>query len=131
MNIGEILVALRKERGVYQKQLAKHLGVSVGTISNYENGIHFPDLENLSKLADYFNVTTDFLLGRTSYRSGLETLNHLVVPDYTIADFINSILELAPDNVNRLHDYLNLLTFRNDQAAKPVKKRKKKKSENT
>lgn len=47
MNFGEKLYRLRVERGIYQKQLAAYLHVSVGTISNYENGIHSPDLKTL------------------------------------------------------------------------------------
>ncbi len=57
MNFGEKLYRLRVERGIYQKQLAAYLHVSVGTISNYENGIHSPDLKTLSKLASYFRVS--------------------------------------------------------------------------
>lgn len=40
MEFGEKLYRLRIERGIYQKQLAAYLHVSVGTISNYENGVH-------------------------------------------------------------------------------------------
>ncbi|GFH96061.1 HTH-type transcriptional regulator Xre [Lachnospiraceae bacterium] len=67
MNFGEKLYRLRVERGIYQKQLAAYLHVSVGTISNYENGIHSPDLKTLSKLASYFRVSADYLLDRTDY----------------------------------------------------------------
>ena len=55
---GEILASLREERGIYQKELAAILKVSVGTISNYENNIHFPDQEALIQLAEYFDVTS-------------------------------------------------------------------------
>ena len=53
-SFGEILTSLREERGIYQKELAAILKVSVGTVSNYENNIHFPDQEALLQLADYF-----------------------------------------------------------------------------
>ena len=52
-SFGEILASLREERGIYQKELAAILKVSVGTISNYENNIHFPDQEALIQLAEY------------------------------------------------------------------------------
>ena len=80
-SFGEILASLREERGIYQKELAAILKVSVGTISNYENNIHFPDQEALIQLADFFGVTTDYLLGRTPYRYSLETLNQEFAPD--------------------------------------------------
>lgn len=66
----ERLEELRTANGIYQKELAIYLNVSIGTISNYENGIHQPDLNALCQLADYFGVTTDYLLGRTSIPFG-------------------------------------------------------------
>lgn len=62
-----ILRQLRTQKGVYQKELADYLNVSIGTISNYEQGIHNPDLDTLCKIADYYEISTDYLLGRTSY----------------------------------------------------------------
>ena len=62
---GELIAELRQDRGLTQKQLGKILSVSTGTISNYENGVHYPDLDKLVALADYFQVSTDYLLGRT------------------------------------------------------------------
>ena len=58
---GELLAELRLDRKMTQKDLAKMLFVSVGTISNYEKGVHFPDIEKLIDLADFFHVTTDYL----------------------------------------------------------------------
>ena len=46
---GELLAELRKDSGMTQKQLAERLHVSVGTVSNYENGVHLPDLEKLGR----------------------------------------------------------------------------------
>ena len=61
---GELLAELRQDKGLTQKQLGRVLSVSTGTISNYENGVHYPDLEKLVALADYFQVSTDYLLAR-------------------------------------------------------------------
>ena len=44
---GELLAELRQDKGLTQKQLGRVLSVSTGTISNYENGVHYPDLEKL------------------------------------------------------------------------------------
>lgn len=70
---GELLAELRQDRGLTQKQLGKLLSVSTGTISNYENGVHYPDLEKLVTLADYFQVSTDYLLGRKGYPASCST----------------------------------------------------------
>lgn len=64
ISFGEILTELRQDRKMTQKDLAQAMFVTVGTISNYEHGVHYPDVEKLISLADYFNVTTDYLLGR-------------------------------------------------------------------
>ena len=75
MKFGELLASLRRERGILQKELAAYLNVTVATISNYEKGVHAPDYETLVKLADFFDVSTDYLLQRTEYKSSIQTLN--------------------------------------------------------
>lgn len=59
------LKELRKSNGKTQKELAEYLGISERGYQNYEMGKREPNLEILSKLADYFNVSTDYLLGRS------------------------------------------------------------------
>lgn len=66
--LGDRLRDLRNEINLEQKELAKYLNVHKGTISNWENNKRSPDKEMLSKIASYFNVTTDYLLGRTDER---------------------------------------------------------------
>lgn len=58
---------LRIEKHIDQKQMANILGVSQQTISRWENNIVEPDLISLVKIANYFDVTTDYLLGLTDY----------------------------------------------------------------
>ena len=58
------LKELRKERGLKQKDLATVLQVAPQSIGYYENLINKPDPEMLIKIADYFNVSIDYLLGR-------------------------------------------------------------------
>lgn len=62
MNLRDI----RKERGKTQKQIAKLLGISQQSYSAYENGVSQPPRDALIKLAEYFQVSTDYLLDRTS-----------------------------------------------------------------
>lgn len=59
------LAELRKQKGLTQEQLAKQLGFTRGQVSNYEQGTREPDFETLKKIADFFNVSADYLLGRT------------------------------------------------------------------
>lgn len=55
---------LRLRENLSQQELADKLGISKSSISMYENGNREPDLETLEKIADFFNVDMDFLIGR-------------------------------------------------------------------
>jgi len=59
--LGERLKKLRGKRT--QEEVAKYIGVSRARYSHYENGRSEPDTETLKKIASYYNVTTDYLLG--------------------------------------------------------------------
>ena len=63
-----IITFLRKERGLSQKQVAQDLGISQALLSHYEKGIRECGLDFLVKTADYYEVSTDYLLGRTVQR---------------------------------------------------------------
>ena len=60
-----ILKQLRLEHGISQAELAERLGISRSAVSMYERGEREPDLDTLEKIADYFNVDMNQLLGRT------------------------------------------------------------------
>jgi len=61
---GNIIRDLRKQKGITQKELAQLLQLSESTIGMYERNERQPDYNSLIRIADYFNVSTDFLLGR-------------------------------------------------------------------
>lgn len=58
------LSQLRKEKNLLQKEVGEYLGISYQAYSHYENGLRNPDNETLKKLATYFGVSVDYLLGR-------------------------------------------------------------------
>lgn len=64
MLLNENIKKLRLARGLNQVEFAKILGVSKQCVSNWENDNVMPSIEMLIKIADYFNVTTDYVLGR-------------------------------------------------------------------
>lgn len=64
---GQILAKLRKQRKMSQYELAEKMGFSRGQIANYEQGTRQPDFDTLERFADYFEVSTDYLLGRSSH----------------------------------------------------------------
>lgn len=60
------LKALRKEKGISQLKLALDLNMNQNSISRYENLEREADYKTLIRFADYFNVTIDYLLGRSN-----------------------------------------------------------------
>ena len=63
------LKKLREEKSLTHKDIAVFLGVNYNTVGNYERGTRQPDLETTNKIADYFDVSVDYLIGRTNERS--------------------------------------------------------------
>ena len=64
-HMNEILISLRKENSLSQKELAERTGISQSTIAKIEIGRNEATSNTIRKLADFFNVTADYLLGRT------------------------------------------------------------------
>ena len=68
-NFQNIFKRLRISSGLTQSEIAQRIGISRSTIGMYETGAREPDFETLEKIADFFNVDTDYLLGRTDRTS--------------------------------------------------------------
>ncbi|MEY8386785.1 helix-turn-helix transcriptional regulator [Oscillospiraceae bacterium 38-13] len=64
----ERLKNLRKERHFTSKEVAEYVGVGQRAYLYYESAVHYPDVPGLIKLADLFDVSTDYLLGRSEER---------------------------------------------------------------
>lgn len=73
------ITSLRKERGLSQKEVAMSLGVSQALLSHYEKGVRECGLDFVIKCADYFGVTTDYLLGKDNSKYGM--LDNTVLGD--------------------------------------------------
>lgn len=71
MTFSHALSRLRREKGVSQRQAAQELEVSQALLSHYENGIREPGLAFVSRACDYYQVSADYLLGRTTERRGI------------------------------------------------------------
>lgn len=83
-----IITHLRKAKGLSQKQVAKDMGISQGLLSHYEKGIRECGLDFLVKTADYYDVSVDYLLGRTPNRDGSK-IQAEDIPDYEDVKDIN------------------------------------------
>lgn len=72
--LGKRLKLLRKANELTQIELAKSLGLAFSTISMYERGERMPDFETMEAIADYFNVTMDYLYGKTDIPNEAATI---------------------------------------------------------
>lgn len=92
-----IMTFLRKERGLSQKQTAEDLGISQALLSHYEKGIRECGLDFLVKAADYYEVSADYLLGRTVERK----LSGISAEDLPESDEIRHVQGNVINQVNR------------------------------
>ena len=116
--IGDIIRELRKDKNIDQKQLANFLNVSAGTISNYENEEYEPNLDTLNKIANYFNVSVDYLLGRVKFRFDYSVMSKNIKDKYTVSNLLNDILNLQNSDIMLVVDYVDLLKLRNNKKYK-------------
>ena len=92
INIAEIIIKKRREKGVTQEELATYVGVSKASVSKWENGNSYPDITLLPVIASYFNITLDDLMQYSPMLSD-EEVNELYVK---LADlFANGPFEYA------------------------------------
>lgn len=104
---GKILATLRKSKGLSQYELAEKLGLSRGQIGNYEQGKRQPDYDTLQLIADFFNVSTDYLLGRENEKSNNGNLPELTPKDERdIAKDLEKILS-SLDNPNEGYSHFD------------------------
>ncbi len=79
---GAILRTLRHSRALTQKEIADYLGLTPKMISFYENDERTPPADILIKLADYFNVSIDYLLGRTTTNPTENNYGQKILPSF-------------------------------------------------
>ncbi|MGP0576015.1 helix-turn-helix domain-containing protein [Paenibacillus peoriae] len=90
MNYGTRIAELREHKGLKQEELAQSLGITRAALSHYEKNRRKPDFEILTKLADIFGVTIDYLVGRTSHPA--------VKLDSDVREFVDQ-LELSDEDI--------------------------------
>lgn len=88
-------------------QVAKGTGISQGTMNEYKNGKKLPTIQNLVKISNYLNCSTDYLLGRTdNINSHKEHSKNTVTGSYNVVDVDNSNVAV---NVSSLDEHQKLL----------------------
>ncbi|CAN7299139.1 MULTISPECIES: helix-turn-helix domain-containing protein [Paenibacillus] len=90
MKYGDRIALLREKRGLTQEDLSVKIGISRASLSHYETNRREPDYETINKIANFFNVSIDYLLGRTNHQQ--------TVLDEDVRDFVEN-LDLTDEGI--------------------------------
>lgn len=115
--IGNVLKQLRTEKKLRQLDVAEFLGVSRTTYTQYETNVSEPDLDTIVRLADFFSVPTDYLIGRapqktTNGQSAVIDLDSLKI-------FARASIELPEDEMQKIKEYAAMLIEKHNRQRKP------------
>lgn len=114
------LKAARKKSGKTQKEVAKGIGIGQGTYKNYETGAREPNGETLVAIANYFDVSTDYLLGRPTAQPPTDALERL----FTEKSFSALEEELLRKYMELPHEARQaVVRFINDATAKALQRK--------
>ena len=113
-NFANIFKQLRIERGYTQESIAKALNISRSAVGMYESGKRTPDSEDLEKLADFFNVDIDYLLGRSkqsTYYINPETAKKAqeLFDDPNLRVLFDAAKDASPEDLKTTYDMLMAL----------------------
>jgi len=114
--LSERLILLRKEHNLSQYTLSEKIGFSRGLIANYEQGRREPDYDTLLTFADFYQVSMDYLLGRTDEKNGIYSQSKLS------SDLIDTINSLRSKTVEELKQNINLLKLQDTLPPENAKK---------
>jgi len=111
-NFGERLKTLRNKKGKNQEEVAYSIGISRARYSHYENNHVEPDMDLLKKIAKYYNVSTDYLLGNelpSEEDKKRETINK-IVNEFPDADLM--FKDLANMSAEQLEEVYEFIKFK-------------------
>ena len=118
----EQLKKLRREFGETQETIANLVGITRGAYANIENGKREPDFHTVSVLADHFNVSIDYLLGRDEQQKNALTSEDMSALQGENMDLVLEIMKrldrLDSDQLHKAEEYLDLLIFRQEHPDK-------------
>ena len=106
--LAETLGRLRRERNLSQREAASKLGVSQALLSHYENDAREPKFDFLIRACDYYNVSADYLLGRSDERNGVS-----IRVFESVRDVVDELIGLKSNEKN-LFSKLEQLTNASD-----------------
>ncbi|MCK8825363.1 helix-turn-helix domain-containing protein [Fuchsiella alkaliacetigena] len=120
------LKELRKKEELSQRELAKKLNLSGSTIGMYEAGKRKPDSDTLQKIASFFDVSVDYLLGRTNERKSADEIKKDLAANPELLELweeistrknlrimFEKVKDLKADNIEQIIEIINIIEKRN------------------
>lgn len=103
-SLGNRIKYLREKKYISQKDFAKQIGVSSTVLSRYESDDRKPDYDTLQSIADYLNVSTDYLLGRTDILESSFSKGHIaaIIHDPELQLWYYELPEYTEDDLRKL-----------------------------
>jgi transcriptional regulator with XRE-family HTH domain len=112
----EHLSELRKKRKWSLQDTADHLGMAKSTYAGYESGYREPSLQSLSQIADLFETTVDFILGRTEEdQDPIEITNLIKSPDHRLA------IDGEPLSSDEMMEFVAFVRMKRNLTAKEIR----------
>ena len=109
---GDILKELRQSKGLTQQELGDLVGISASNVRMIEKNQRNGSLDVVSKLADYFNVSIDYLEGKTNYKNSTEIATNIINKLIEL-NIINNVNEINDNILNMISDFTNKTTCEN------------------
>lgn len=125
LTLGERLIFLREEKKLKQIDVARAIGISNVVLSRYESDERVPDIETMKCIADYYDCSLDYLVGRSTIRvpfiqdestkltSNVPDAEQILCSELTRRDDLQTLLwlvrDMAPEAVNRVIKYIKIV----------------------
>lgn len=110
----EILKKLRQGKNLNQKQFAEAIYITPSAVSQYETGRTMPSRETMERIASFFGVTTDYLLGSSSNAALEEMMNQDYCTGVTVSELVGKCMSVKGKHRETLLDVVDALEMKSD-----------------
>jgi transcriptional regulator with XRE-family HTH domain len=109
MSIGEKLKTIRNTKGISQKELSKLINSHINDISRYERGVQIPSIEVIKKIAQVFDVSTDFLLF-----DNYQEISSKDIKDKILINYFKRVSKLPEKEKNLIIEIIDAILLKSD-----------------
>ncbi len=114
----EMIRALREDKDLKQSEIAKVINTSQQQYSKYETGYAEIPLKAILELADFYGVSTDYLLGRVDYCATAQDIDAFLRENLSAATMLSTLQSLCVENQKAVFEYVDLLRLKETTSRK-------------